>query len=216
MRGISDKMIQRLIWLLLALALFFLGSAFYIPAKAMLAQSLLQRAWADTLASHGQITKPWPWADTWPVARLLVPAHHIDQIVLAGDTGNSLAFAPGQSVQSYVDKRSGAILISAHRDTHFRFLKDVALGETITLQNEDGEVDRYQVQDLQIIDTRYGSVALPKTGKWLVLVTCYPFDALRPGGTQRYVVTAEAQSAIAESKLPIYKGVQHVSLHPFH
>lgn len=203
MRGLTDKMMRRLIWLLLALAMFFLGIAFYIPAKAMLAQSLLQQAWAETLASHGQINKPWPWADTWPVARLLVPAHHIDQIVLAGDTGNSLAFAPGQSIQSFVDKDTGAILISAHRDTHFRFLKDVALGETIALQNEEGEVDRYQVEDLQIIDTRYGSVAMPSTGKWLVLVTCYPFDALNPGGTQRYVVTAEALTDLADSTLPI-------------
>ena len=203
MRGLTDKMMRRLIWLLLALAMFFLGIAFYIPAKAMLAQSLLQQAWAETLTSHGQINKPWPWADTWPVARLLVPAHHIDQIVLAGDTGNSLAFAPGQSIQSFVDKHTGAILISAHRDTHFRFLKDVALGETIALQNEEGEVDRYQVEDLQIIDTRYGSVAMPSTGKWLVLVTCYPCDALNPGGTQRYVVTAEALTDLADSTLPI-------------
>ena len=28
--------------------------------------------------------KPWPWADTWPVARLVVPSLGIDQIVLEG------------------------------------------------------------------------------------------------------------------------------------
>jgi sortase A len=203
MRGLSDKLMQRLIWLLLALALFFLGTAFYIPAKAMLAQTLLHRAWTNTLARHGQINKPWPWADTWPVARLRVPAHHIDQIVLEGDTGNSLAFAPGQSLQSFVDKQTGAIMISAHRDTHFRFLKDVALGEIITLQNEDGEVDRYQVQDLEIIDTRYGHVSMPQSGKWLVLVTCYPFDAISNAGSQRYVVTAEAVADAGDSTLSI-------------
>jgi len=84
MRGLSDKTMRRLIWILLAAALFFLGSAFYIPAKAMLAQQLLQQAWADTLRSHGKINRPWPWADTWPVARLIVPGRHIDQIVLEG------------------------------------------------------------------------------------------------------------------------------------
>lgn len=203
MRGLSDKAMRRLIWLLLALALFFLGSAFYIPAKAMLAQSLLQQAWAETLASHGQITKPWPWADTWPVARLIVPAHAIDQIVLEGDTGNSLAFAPGESIQSYTNKHSGAIMISAHRDTHFRFLRDIALGESIELQNEDGSIERYRVQDLQIIDTRLGDVAVPGTGKWLVLVTCYPFDALQAGGSRRYVVSAEAVPGSSEPSTSI-------------
>lgn len=203
MRHLSDKVLRRLIWILLALALFFLGSAFYIPAKAVLAQSLLQQAWADTLASHGQINKPWPWADTWPVARLIVPAHNVDQIVLEGDMGNSLAFAPGLSVQSIVDKDSGTIMISAHRDTHFHFLKNVALGERIELQNEDGVIDHYRVQDLQIIDTRYSEVAVPQTGKWLVLVTCYPFDALQAGGSQRYVVFAEAVGDATDSTLPI-------------
>lgn len=203
MRYLSDKMMRRLIWLLLALALFFLGSAFYIPAKAMMAQTLLQRAWAQTLASHGQINKPWPWADTWPVARLVVPAHDIDQIVLEGDTGNSLAFAPGESVQSFVDKRTGAIMISGHRDTHFRFLKDIVLGDIIELQNEDGELDRYRVEDLQIIDTRYGDVAVPQSGKWLVLVTCYPFAALRAGGSRRYVVSAEAVPKTTDANLSI-------------
>lgn len=192
MSSMNDKTVRRLILLLLALALFFLGSAFYIPAKAMLAQALLQRAWAETLATHGCINKPWPWSDTWPVSRLIVHAHHIDQIVLEGDTGNSLAFAPGQSVQSFVDKHTGAIMISAHRDTHFRFLQDIALGEIIELQNEEGTIVRYQVQNLQIIDTRYGDLAMPPSGNWLLLVTCYPFDSLQSGGTQRYVVSAEA------------------------
>jgi len=203
MRGLSDKLMRRLIWILLALALFFLGSAFYIPAKAMLAQQLLQQAWADTLASHGQISKPWPWADTWPVARLIVPAHDIAQIVLEGDTGNSLAFAPGQSIQSYMGKHRSAIMISAHRDTHFHFLKNVILGEIIELQHEDGSIVRYRVQDRQIIDTRYGDVAVPMGGNWLVLVTCYPFDALQAGGSQRYVVSAEAVHGSSESTLPI-------------
>ncbi len=202
MHGLSDKLMRRLIWLLLALALFFLGSAFYIPAKAMLAQQLLQQAWADTLTGHGQINKPWPWADTWPVARLIVPGHNIDQIVLEGDTGNSLAFAPGESIQSYMDKHNGAIMISAHRDTHFHFLKYVILGEIIELQHEDGVIDRYRVQDLQIIDTRYGDVSVPASGKWLVLVTCYPFDALQAGGSRRYVVSAEAISGSSEPSLP--------------
>jgi sortase A len=203
MRNLSDKAMRRLIWLLLALALFFLGSAFYIPAKAMLAQALLQRAWQETLASHGEDYKPWPWADTWPVARLVVPAQAIDQIVLEGDTGNSLAFAPGRSLASFEQTHRGAILISAHRDTHFQFLKNVALGERIDLQDEVGHIEHYRVQDLQIIDSRYGDIVLPQDGKWLVLVTCYPFDALTAGGSQRYVVTAEAVAEDSDPSLYI-------------
>jgi len=193
MRGLSDKAMRRLIWILLSIALFFLGSAFYIPAKAMLAQQLLQQAWANTLASHGNINKPWPWADTWPVARLIVPGQHIDQIVLQGDMGNSLAFAPGLSAQSDTNAQHSAIMISAHRDTHFHFLKYVIPGEVIDLQLGDGVIHHYRVQDRQIIDARYNDVTLPRNGRWLLLVTCYPFDSLHTGGNQRYVVTARVE-----------------------
>ena len=57
--------------LLLALGLWQLGGAALIHGKAWLAQRLLDRAWAATLAG-GHEVKPWPWADTWPVARLQV------------------------------------------------------------------------------------------------------------------------------------------------
>lgn len=61
------------------------GSGAWIYVKAQLAQVLLQRAWAGTLAGQRDV-KPWPWADTWPVARLVVPSLGIDQIVLKAPT----------------------------------------------------------------------------------------------------------------------------------
>lgn len=192
MSGLSDKMLRRLIWLLLVLALVFLGTAFYIPAKAKLAQVLLHQAWANTLLHHGQVNKPWPWADTWPVARLLVPSQDIDQIVLHGDRGNSLAFGPGLSLQSFQHRGHSVIMISAHRDTEFHFLKHVAVGEAFFLQNTHAQYQRYLVKQIQIIDSRNGNIRVPDRGKWLILVTCYPFDALLTGGSRRYVVTARA------------------------
>ncbi len=54
----------------LALAgLWLIGDALYIHAKALVAQVLLDRAFAAEVAS-GAIVKPWSWADTWPVARI--------------------------------------------------------------------------------------------------------------------------------------------------
>ena len=37
----------------------------WIPAKAALAQVLLERAFERSVAT-GRPVKPWPWADTWP------------------------------------------------------------------------------------------------------------------------------------------------------
>jgi len=196
-------MLRRLIWLLLSLALIFLGAAFYIPAKATLAQVLLRQAWANTLLHHGQINKPWPWADTWPVARLLDPSRDVDQIVLHGDTGNSLAFGPGLSLQSFQRHGHSVIMISAHRDTQFHFLKHITTGESLFLQNTRAQYQRYLVKHIQILDTRNGNIRVPDNGKWLILVTCYPFGALLTGGSRRYVVTAEAIGNTSESLYPL-------------
>src|SRR5215471_16837095 len=79
----------------LALAgLWLTGDALYIRAKAVLAQVLLDRAFAAEITS-GAIVKPWSWADTWPVARIEVPRLAAHSIVLAGGSGQALAFGPG-------------------------------------------------------------------------------------------------------------------------
>ena len=79
---------------LLCLGFWQLGQGAYIPAKAWLAQELMQRAWQRADYDDDR-QAPWPWADTWPVARLKANAGEIDLIVLAGGSGRTLAFGPG-------------------------------------------------------------------------------------------------------------------------
>ena len=179
--------------LLIAVGVAESAQGVYIHAKANLAQVLLQRAWQSSLAS-GEDTRPWPWADTWPVARLRAPTHHIDQIVLAGASGNVLAFAPGLVQESAAPGERGHSLISAHRDTHFRFLKDLQSGDALYLTKRHGREHRYRVTTTRIVDTRVTGETFFE-GDGLTLVTCYPFDAVVPGGPLRYLVHAEATGA---------------------
>jgi sortase A len=81
------------------------------------------------------------------------------------------------------------VALAAHRDTHFRFLRDVQRGEQLLLELPDGSVQRYEVQTLSVVDER-DTRLLETPGSWLTLVTCYPFDALVPGGPLRFVVQA--------------------------
>jgi sortase A len=84
----------------LALAgLVLFGQGAWIHAKALLAQVLLERAFTETITS-GRETKPWSWADTWPVARIEVKRLHASTIVLAGSSGQALAFGPGHVEQT--------------------------------------------------------------------------------------------------------------------
>lgn len=176
---------------LLFLAAFAFGiSAVWIPAKAELAQFLLRRCWAQTLDGK-QHVKPWPWADTWPLARLRMEQHGVDLIVLAGASGRTLAFGPGHLDGTPRPGQGGNIVLSGHRDTHFRFLERVTPGELLSLQSPDGISRTYRVMARHIVYENDVYVLDDDGDAVLTLVTCYPFDAVVPGGPLRYVIRAE-------------------------
>ena len=174
---------------LLCLGFWQLGQGAYIPAKAWLAQELMQRAWVRAGAGEERAT-PWPWADTWPVARLTAKQRDVDLIVLAGGSGRTLAFGPGHLSASAMPGETGNAIIGGHRDTHFQFLRNVEVGELLGMETTRGQRHIYKVVGVDIVDSRKGSLVLDTDAAMLTLVTCYPFDALEAGGPLRYVVTA--------------------------
>jgi sortase A len=175
--------------LLLALAgLVLFGQGAYIHAKALLAQVLLERAFTETIATGHEI-KPWSWADTWPVARIEVKRLQASAIVLAGSSGQALAFGPGHVELTPDAGERGVAVYSAHRDTHFSFLKDVALGDEIAVTRRDGRMFRYRADSASVVRFDASGIDPLTDGYELVLSTCWPFDAVTPG-PERYVLHA--------------------------
>ena len=175
---------------LLCLGFWQLGQGAYIPAKAWLAQELMQRAWTRA-AEYDQRQVPWPWADTWPVARLSAKSGDVDLIILAGGSGRTLAFGPGHLSASSLPGETGNSVIAGHRDTHFNFLQDMEIGESLFIETIGGRKHLYKVIGIDVVDARRGSLLLDTEAAILSLVTCYPFDARETGGPLRYVVTAK-------------------------
>src|SRR5690606_24420042 len=120
--------------LLLGLGAALLGAQpAWLHAKATLAQLLLERAWAAR-GADGSTPPPWPGADMRPVARLQLPAQGSDLVVLAGDSGRTLAFGPGWAEASTAPGAAGTVVLSAHRDTHFAVLRAVRPGDPVLLE----------------------------------------------------------------------------------
>ena len=117
-----------------------------------------------------------------------MPARRVDLLVLAGANGRTLAFGPGHHDGSAMPGEDGNVVLSGHRDTHFRFRREGRRGEMLDMDTTDGRVLRYRVQNIEVSD--YRKLALPRWSRELTLVTCYPFDAITTGGPLRYVVTA--------------------------
>jgi len=165
------------------------GRGVWIYAKAELAQVLLRRSWAATLAGRERV-KPWPWADAWPVARIIFPTG--DAIVLAGASGRNLAFAPGHLDGTALPGASGTCVIAGHRDTHFAVLENLVEGDTVQVEGASGNVTVYRVTASEVVDESETEVLADGPTSTLVLITCWPFDSVNPGGSLRYVVWAES------------------------
>jgi len=178
--------------LLLAAAAVSLALGLWIPLKAELAQVLLARAWQVARSDPARIARPWPWADTWPVARLTLPGADRPLTVLAGASGRNLAFGPALLDGTAAPGDDGVAVIGGHRDTHFRARADVAPGDRLAVERADGRVFVFEVTATDVVDASSARLALDATEPVLALVTCYPFDAVAPGGSLRYVVTAVA------------------------
>ena len=193
-RRYASLVLTLLIIALFCISLWQLLAAGWIQGKAIVAQQLLDHAWQRTLEDNvdAETTgyKPWPWADTWPIARLTVPRLGIEQIVVAGDSGSSLAFAPGHSFASAAPGDSGLSMISGHRDTHFRFLQALEIDDRLMVETRN-ETTSFRITHFQVVDSSY-TLAAETEDNSLVLVTCYPFDSISTGGNQRFLAFATA------------------------
>jgi sortase A len=177
----------------IALGVALFAAGFWLPAKAELAQHLLNHAWQRTTTGDAA-AKPWPWADTHPVARLRLPGSDEPLTVLAGASGRNLAFAPALLDGTSAPGSPGVTVIAGHRDTHFRRLASLAIGDELTLERPDGSVYSYEVAALDVVDSERAQLRLDADESIVVLVTCWPFDAVTVGGSWRYVVTARMRN----------------------
>jgi len=123
------------------------------------------------------------------LTRLTFPAQGAEFIVWEGATQKNLLYGPARVEGSAVPGTNGNCIIAAHRDTHFRMLRDVRKDQDILLAR-NGRVYRYRITGLHIVkaaDTRYYGPAPTPT---LTLVTCYPFSFLGHA-PKRFIVQAQ-------------------------
>jgi sortase A len=174
----------------------FVTEAAWIHVKASLAQALIAAAWRREQAGSRN-AQPWPWADTRPLAQLTFGegTHARKFLVLEGSSGRNLAFGPTHDPASVIPGEAGNSVIEGHRDTHFALLRDVKIGDTLNVETLASRNVNFLVTDITIVDSRRSRISLHADTPRLTLVTCYPFDAVVPGGPLRLIVTADLTAA---------------------
>jgi sortase A len=185
---------HKCITLSLLLGVYQFSGGFYILAKAELAQYLIAKAWHKNLTSEEQ-HKPWPWADTHPVAELIIKDK--SWYVLAGASGRNLAFAPSHLSSTPEPGEKGNSVIVGHRDTQFNSLKRLQKGDIIevktTHKRQQFKVTMLRIalhSQLEYVLNNNNNDSFDVDQPSITLVTCYPFDSVVPNPTHRYIVRA--------------------------
>jgi len=92
----------------------------------------------------------------------------------------------------------GNIGISGHRDGYFRALKDVRVGDRITLQTLDG-VKHFRIDDTTVVEKNDLSVLQDTDDTTVTLVTCYPFYYVG-NAPRRFIVTGSLDTTRGNSE----------------
>lgn len=186
--SLSQRLTAAVLIAVAVTGLSLVGQGIYIKAKAVVAQVLLEKAWSRTLA--GEVApKAWPWADTWPVAKISVARLNETAVVLKGTSGEAMAFGPGHMAGTPMPGQPGTSIFAAHRDTHFEFLKDIKAGDVINVTTKNNTHLTYTVAYMEVVEASMSGIDPHAPGESLVLVTCWPFGERSPGPL-RYVVHA--------------------------
>ncbi|HFC30949.1 MAG TPA: class GN sortase [Oceanospirillales bacterium] len=174
--------------ILFSLGFWQVSFSAYMLAKAYFSQYLIQQAWQQTLIDNKQY-KPWTWADTYPIAEMEIPRINKKSYILQGSSGRNLAFSATHISQSGMPEDNKSMIIAGHRDSHFSYLKHVIQGDEIIVKTTSHSY-HYIISKIAIIDSTKQKLNIHNQ-KELILVTCYPFDAINSGGKLRYVIFAQ-------------------------
>jgi sortase A len=173
--------------------------AIWLPVKAWLSEQLISYSWHQTIDLQKKI-KPWPWADTFPIAELLFERLNKSVVVLNGGDPTTLAFSAGAIAPFNQATSTQPFVVAGHRDSHFSFLNEVVMNDLISLADKHGQSQLYQVEAIDIVDASTGELPVLADSSQLILITCYPFTDIGnivtntgtdAGSNERYVITAK-------------------------
>lgn len=137
--------------------------------------------------------QPPPLAEGDVLGEISVPRLQLNAIVVQGDSSDDLKSAVGHLSNSALPGEQGNVALAGHRDTFFRPLRDIRVGDEITFKTQERSF-AYIVESMKVVTPSDVSVLQPSTGHDLTLLTCYPFQYIGPA-PKRFVVFAREVEA---------------------
>ena len=181
-------LLKYLIGTLFIIGLILIAKPSHFYLKGYVAQKLLESTWQKSKGKQ-QIIYPWIGAKSYPIGKISIDKVDLSYIILGGDMKQSLNFGIAHIENTSKPGNSGNIGLAGHRDSFFKKLEKIHLGDIIEIDSFKN-IKSFKVVDIQIIS--------PNELKWLdqteqnilTLVTCYPFDYIG-NAPMRYIIRAK-------------------------
>lgn len=168
--------------------------------------ALYQMRHQDAVATQAIVWRTPSWAvqeiqeipEGAPIARIEIPRLGLEPVVVAeGSSTEVLRRAVGHLPSSALPAEEGNVVLAGHRDTFFRPLEGVRVGDVIVLEVGEGRKDYYEVEWTEIVEPTAVRV-MEETGyPALTLITCYPFRFVG-NAPQRFIVRARRLASPGE------------------
>jgi sortase A len=118
---------------------------------------------------------------------LIIESVSIDYPVYHGDRDEDLRKGIGHYNGSRFPGEKGNVVLSGHRNTVFKPLKQVEIGDSVIFETTYGKYE-YVISDIRITNGNDKTIVEPSDTEKLTLYTCYPFEYIG-NAPKRYVVT---------------------------
>jgi len=182
--------------LLLAAGLLALGFAAYQIAASRTYQND-QRNQYRHIKEDSRLAPAAPIipVDGETIGEMTMPRLGLSAMVAQGESPAVLKHAVGHLSDTALPGQVGNVVLAGHRDTFFRPLRDVRIGDAITLSTRTGQF-QYIVESTSVVPPTDLSVLDTVDGRTLTLITCFPFVYVG-SAPNRFIVRAREQTPIA-------------------
>jgi sortase A len=155
----------------LAAGLFAVGYVGYIIADSRTYQAIqLRKPPNDVL-----IVEPHLPGNGERVGEIEIPRLDLKAVILQGDSSQVLRRAVGHLPYTAMPGELGNIGLAGHRDSFFRPLRQIRIGDLITLRTSKGRF-QYLVESTLVVSPTNIEVLAHTDKRELTLVTCFPFN----------------------------------------
>lgn len=178
----------------LAFGLLALGYAGFVFADSYAYQALEMKKFEPP----GLLYEPHMLLEGEVIGEIQVPRLGLNVMVVQGDSPANLRRAVGHLSKSALPGEWGNVALAGHRDTFFRPLRDIRLGDEIRFTTSVRSFE-YVVESIEVVAPTDIRVLESSTGHDLTLLTCFPFYYVGPA-PKRFIVRAREVNGMPQEQ----------------